>query len=282
MVACCSAAAPCCASNAVVSNIRAIRRCWQNSTTGRTNTEPTTSTNNFDPAAVQQLNSTPTAGCQPVYPSPRRVRSAPAATALSDGRDSWSMMASAMVGATPSIRLTMKPAQRKQTAAAHKSEDSGINLPCTPARSWRPVATITCRDAATAAVAAQILALNNSITVEATALSEVHQVHAKAPPQLRKPHQHADCGPADHFPASRVCSPVEGCTMPAVPPMPSTRCGCLGSTPPMGMRQYSSSSICFTCSAQQQPQHEYDPKYTGQARSLMDKPLKSWKRGHTS
>jgi hypothetical protein len=85
---------------------------------------------------------------------------------LSDGRDSWSMMASAMVGATPSIRLTMKPAQRKQTAAAqawkHKSEDSGINLPCTPARSWRPVATITCRDAATAAVAAQILALNNS------------------------------------------------------------------------------------------------------------------------
>ena len=37
--------------------------------------------------------------------------------------------------------------------------------------------------------------------------------------------------------------PVEGCTMPAVPPIPSTLCGTRGSTPPMGMRQYSSSSI---------------------------------------
>ena len=36
--------------------------------------------------------------------------------------------------------------------------------------------------------------------------------------------------------------PVEGCTMPAVPPIPSTLCGTRGSTPPMGMRQYSSSS----------------------------------------
>jgi hypothetical protein len=41
--------------------------------------------------------------------------------------------------------------------------------------------------------------------------------------------------------------PVEGCTMPAVPPMPRTRCGCAGSTPPMGIRQYSSSSIFLTC-----------------------------------
>jgi hypothetical protein len=37
--------------------------------------------------------------------------------------------------------------------------------------------------------------------------------------------------------------PVLGCTMPAVPPMPSTRWGMRGSTPPMGMRQYSSSSM---------------------------------------
>ena len=36
---------------------------------------------------------------------------------------------------------------------------------------------------------------------------------------------------------------MDGCTMPAVPPMPSTLWGTLGSTPPMGMRQYSSSSI---------------------------------------
>mmetsp|Transcript_17135 Transcript_17135/g.42160 ORF Transcript_17135/g.42160 Transcript_17135/m.42160 type:complete len:255 (-) Transcript_17135:125-889(-) len=40
--------------------------------------------------------------------------------------------------------------------------------------------------------------------------------------------------------------PVEGCTMPAAPPMPMARCGNLGSTPPMGMRQYSSSSTRFT------------------------------------
>lgn len=33
--------------------------------------------------------------------------------------------------------------------------------------------------------------------------------------------------------------------MPAVPPMPRTRCGRRGRTPPMGMRQYSSSSIDF-------------------------------------
>mmetsp|Transcript_22831 Transcript_22831/g.58128 ORF Transcript_22831/g.58128 Transcript_22831/m.58128 type:complete len:227 (-) Transcript_22831:843-1523(-) len=43
-----------------------------------------------------------------------------------------------------------------------------------------------------------------------------------------------------------IMNPVEGCTMPAVPPMPSTRCGCTGSTPPMGIRQYSSSSIFLT------------------------------------
>ena len=36
---------------------------------------------------------------------------------------------------------------------------------------------------------------------------------------------------------------MEGCTIPAVPPMPSTLCGTLGSTPPMGIRQYSSSSM---------------------------------------
>lgn len=36
---------------------------------------------------------------------------------------------------------------------------------------------------------------------------------------------------------------MEGCTMPAVPPMPRTLWGTLGSTPPMGIRQYSSSSI---------------------------------------
>lgn len=40
--------------------------------------------------------------------------------------------------------------------------------------------------------------------------------------------------------------------MPAVPPTPMTRCGTLGSTPPMGMAQYSSSSMLFTCGAQQQ------------------------------
>lgn len=37
-------------------------------------------------------------------------------------------------------------------------------------------------------------------------------------------------------------APVEGCTIPAVPPMPRTLCGTLGRTPPMGIRQYSSSS----------------------------------------
>mmetsp|Transcript_1612 Transcript_1612/g.3698 ORF Transcript_1612/g.3698 Transcript_1612/m.3698 type:complete len:224 (+) Transcript_1612:2128-2799(+) len=37
--------------------------------------------------------------------------------------------------------------------------------------------------------------------------------------------------------------PVAGCTIPAVPPMPSTLCGSRGRTPPIGMRQYSSSSI---------------------------------------
>lgn len=42
-------------------------------------------------------------------------------------------------------------------------------------------------------------------------------------------------------------APVEGCTMPAVPPIPSTLCGCVGSTPPIGMRQYSSSSTRVTC-----------------------------------
>lgn len=40
--------------------------------------------------------------------------------------------------------------------------------------------------------------------------------------------------------------PVEGCTMPPVPPIPSTRCGSLGRVPPMGIRQYSSSSTDFT------------------------------------
>mmetsp|Transcript_1438 Transcript_1438/g.5723 ORF Transcript_1438/g.5723 Transcript_1438/m.5723 type:complete len:373 (+) Transcript_1438:302-1420(+) len=43
-----------------------------------------------------------------------------------------------------------------------------------------------------------------------------------------------------------IMKPVAGCTMPPVPPKPSTRCGILGSTPPMGMRQYSSSSTSFT------------------------------------
>jgi hypothetical protein len=42
-------------------------------------------------------------------------------------------------------------------------------------------------------------------------------------------------------------APVEGCTMPAVPPMPRTRWGWTGSTPPIGIKQYSSSSIFFTC-----------------------------------
>mmetsp|Transcript_22224 Transcript_22224/g.48806 ORF Transcript_22224/g.48806 Transcript_22224/m.48806 type:complete len:326 (-) Transcript_22224:1263-2240(-) len=37
--------------------------------------------------------------------------------------------------------------------------------------------------------------------------------------------------------------PVDGCTMPAVPPIPRVRWGKVGSTPPMGMRQYSSSSM---------------------------------------
>mmetsp|Transcript_7944 Transcript_7944/g.33202 ORF Transcript_7944/g.33202 Transcript_7944/m.33202 type:complete len:256 (+) Transcript_7944:5885-6652(+) len=41
-------------------------------------------------------------------------------------------------------------------------------------------------------------------------------------------------------------NPVEGCTIPAVPPTPSARCGSVGSTPPMGIRQYSSSSTLFT------------------------------------
>ena len=34
--------------------------------------------------------------------------------------------------------------------------------------------------------------------------------------------------------------------MPPVPPMPRVRWGMRGSTPPMGMRQYSSSSVDFT------------------------------------
>ncbi len=41
-------------------------------------------------------------------------------------------------------------------------------------------------------------------------------------------------------------APVDGCTMPAVPPMPSTRCGRRGSTPPMGIKQHSSSSTAVT------------------------------------
>ena len=40
--------------------------------------------------------------------------------------------------------------------------------------------------------------------------------------------------------------PVLGCTMPAVPPMPSVRCGNVGNTPPIGMRQYSSSCTSVT------------------------------------
>ena len=39
-------------------------------------------------------------------------------------------------------------------------------------------------------------------------------------------------------------APVDGCTMPAVPPMPSTRCGRRGRTPPMGIRHRSSSWTC--------------------------------------
>mmetsp|Transcript_8987 Transcript_8987/g.14287 ORF Transcript_8987/g.14287 Transcript_8987/m.14287 type:complete len:297 (-) Transcript_8987:425-1315(-) len=41
-------------------------------------------------------------------------------------------------------------------------------------------------------------------------------------------------------------NPVDGCTIPAVPPTPSTRCGRVGSTPPMGIKQYSSSSTRLT------------------------------------
>ena len=41
-------------------------------------------------------------------------------------------------------------------------------------------------------------------------------------------------------------NPVLGWTMPAVPPMPSVRCGNVGNTPPMGMRQYSSSCTLVT------------------------------------
>lgn len=40
--------------------------------------------------------------------------------------------------------------------------------------------------------------------------------------------------------------PVEGCTMPPVPPIPNVRWGNLGSTPPMGIRQYSSSVMDLT------------------------------------
>eukprot|EP00982_Pelagococcus_subviridis_P017573 31550-Pelagococcus_subviridis.AAC.6 len=40
--------------------------------------------------------------------------------------------------------------------------------------------------------------------------------------------------------------PVDGCTIPAVPPIPSVRCGSVGSTLPMGIKQYSSSSTRFT------------------------------------
>ena len=42
--------------------------------------------------------------------------------------------------------------------------------------------------------------------------------------------------------------PVDGCTMPAVPPTPIVRCGSSGRIPPMGMEQYSSSSIDSTSS----------------------------------
>ena len=41
-------------------------------------------------------------------------------------------------------------------------------------------------------------------------------------------------------------NPVLGWTMPAVPPTPSVRCGRVGRTPPMGMRQYSSSCTDLT------------------------------------
>ena len=40
--------------------------------------------------------------------------------------------------------------------------------------------------------------------------------------------------------------PVLGCTIPAVPPMPSVRCGNFGNTPPMGIKQYSSSCTAVT------------------------------------
>ena len=41
-------------------------------------------------------------------------------------------------------------------------------------------------------------------------------------------------------------NPVLGCTMPAVPPTPRTLCGSVGNTPPIGIRQYSSSSTLAT------------------------------------
>lgn len=37
---------------------------------------------------------------------------------------------------------------------------------------------------------------------------------------------------------------MEGCTIPAVPPMPRVRCGWRGSTPPIGIRQFSCSCTC--------------------------------------
>ena len=46
--------------------------------------------------------------------------------------------------------------------------------------------------------------------------------------------------------ARATIKPVEGCTIPAVPPIPITRYGTRGSTPPIGIKQYSSSSTYLT------------------------------------
>ena len=91
-----------------------------------------------------------------------------------------------------------------------------------------------------------------------TRASKCRPASTQRPPQAsRHPtqQQHSPqllAGPttlARHKPPPRPHPPVEGCTMPAVPPTPMTRCGRFGSTPPMGMAQYSSSSMLFTCSS---------------------------------
>jgi len=81
--------------------------------------------------------------------------------------------------------------------------------------------------------------LARALSLSSTAYNTVSQLRARqaAACEGHHLHQRFDLG---------VCqAPVEGCTIPAVPPMPSTLCGTLGSTPPIGMRQYSSSSMCL-------------------------------------